>query len=51
MWDEVHARLVADFRESAAVRDALPRTIDDVTHARVAPSSAARRLLDLFEAH
>jgi LAO/AO transport system kinase len=51
MWDEVHARLVADFRDSAAVCAALPKTIDDVTHARVAPSSAARRLLDLFEAH
>lgn len=51
MWDEVHARLAADFRESAAVRAALPQVIDEVTHARVAPSSAARRLLDLFEAH
>ena len=51
MWDEVHARLVADFRDSLAVRAALPKAIDDVTHARVAPSSAARRLLDLFEAH
>ncbi len=51
MWDEVHARLAADFRDSAAVRTALPKTIDDVTHARVAPSSAVRRLLDLFEAH
>jgi LAO/AO transport system kinase len=51
MWDEVHARLVADFRESGAVRAELPKAIDDVTHARVAPSSAARRLLDLFEAH
>lgn len=51
MWDEVHARLAADFRESAAVRAALPQVIDEVTHARVAPSSAARGLLDLFEAH
>lgn len=51
MWDEVHARLITDFKESAAVRSALPRAIDDVALARVAPSSAARRLLDLFEAH
>ncbi len=51
MWDEVHARLAADFRDSAAVRAALPKTTEDVIHARVAPSSAARRLLDLFEAH
>jgi LAO/AO transport system kinase len=51
MWDQVHARLVADFRESAAVRAALPKTLDDVAAGRVAPSSAARRLLDLFEAH
>jgi LAO/AO transport system kinase len=51
MWDEVHARLVADFRESEAVRTALPQTVDDVTHARTAPSTAARKLLDLFEAH
>ena len=51
MWDQVHARLVADFRESASVRAALPKTLDDVAAGRVAPSSAARRLLDLFEAH
>ena len=49
MWDLVHARLVADFRESAAVREALPRALADVEGARVAPSVAARRLLDLFE--
>ncbi|MBU6378344.1 MAG: methylmalonyl Co-A mutase-associated GTPase MeaB [Gammaproteobacteria bacterium] len=51
MWDQVHARLVADFRASAAVRAALPQALDDVARGRVAPSSAARRLLDLFEAH
>ncbi len=49
MWDIVHARLNADFRQHAAVRDALPRTMQDVTEARVAPSSAARALLNLFE--
>ncbi|MFM7396396.1 MAG: methylmalonyl Co-A mutase-associated GTPase MeaB [Gammaproteobacteria bacterium] len=51
MWDEVHARLAADFKDSAAVRAALPQAIDDVAKSRVAPSSAARKLLDLFEAH
>jgi len=51
MWDQVHAQLVADFRESAAVRTALPKALEDVSQGRVAPSSAARRLLDLFEAH
>lgn len=49
MWDQVHARLVADFRESTAVRTALPRVLQDVADSRMAPSSAARRLLDLFE--
>ncbi len=49
MWDIVHARLHADFRHHAGVRHALPTTIRDVTEARVAPSSAARSLLNLFE--
>ena len=49
MWDIVHARLNADFRHHAAVRDALPQTVRDVTEARLAPSSAARALLNLFE--
>ncbi len=49
MWDIVHARLHADFREHAAVRAALAQTVRDVTEARVAPSSAARALLNLFE--
>ena len=51
MWDQVHARLVADFRDNAAVCAALPKVLDDVSQGRIAPSSAARRLLDLFEAH
>ena len=51
MWDQINARLIADFRESQAVRTALPGAIDDVAQGRTAPSSAARRLLDLFEAH
>jgi LAO/AO transport system kinase len=49
LWDEVHARLAADFRAHSAVRKALPATLDDVEAARLAPSSGARRLLDLFE--
>ena len=49
LWDEVHARLLADFRAHSAVREALPATLDDVEAARLAPSSGARRLLDLFE--
>ena len=49
MWDIVHARLLTDFRSHAAVRDALPATLRDVADARVAPSSAARALLNLFE--
>jgi LAO/AO transport system kinase len=49
MWDIVHARLLADFRDSPAVRGALPQTLAEVGAARLAPSVAARRLLDLFE--
>jgi LAO/AO transport system kinase len=49
MWDIVHARLQADFRHHAAVRKALPQAIQDVTAARIAPSVAARSLLNLFE--
>ena len=49
MWDIVHARLNADFRQHPVVRHALPQTVRDVTEARVAPSAAARALLSLFE--
>ncbi len=49
MWDIVHARLHTDFREHAAVRGALPATVRDVTESRIAPSAAARALLNLFE--
>ena len=49
MWDIVQARLRADFRHHAAVREALPQAIQDVTAARIAPSVAARSLLNLFE--
>jgi len=49
MWDIVHARLQDDFKHHPAVREALPHTVRDVTEARMAPSAAARALLDLFE--
>ncbi len=49
MWDIVQARLQADFRQHEAVRAALPQTLIDVSEARVAPSVAARALLNLFE--
>ena len=48
MWDIVHARLQADFHQHAAVRQALPQVLSDVTQARIAPSSAARKLLATF---
>ena len=51
MWDIVTARLMADFRGDPAVRAALPRAQRDVAESRLAPSSAARALLDLFEKH
>ena len=49
MWDIVQARLQADFRQHPAVRQALPRLLQDVSAARIAPSVAARALLDRFE--
>ena len=49
MWDIVNARLAADFRRHAAVRGALPQAVRDVLESRVAPSAAARTLLNLFE--
>ncbi len=49
MWDSVHAGLQANFRRNPRVREALPRTLSDVSEARVAPSAAARALLELFE--
>jgi len=49
MWDIVHARLAADFRHHPGVHGALAQTLRDVSNARVAPSAAARALLNLFE--
>ncbi len=49
MWDTVHARLLADFHADAAVQAALPAMLRDVAEGRIAPSAAARALLDRFE--
>jgi LAO/AO transport system kinase len=49
MWDLIHARLQSDFKHHPAVRATLPDTLRDVADARVAPSSAAHTLLELFE--
>jgi len=49
MWDSVHAGLLADFHAHPPVRAALPATLRDVSEARVAPSAAARVLLNIFE--
>jgi LAO/AO transport system kinase len=48
LWDLVHARLLSQFNEHAAVRQALPQTLEDVSRQRIAPSAAARSLLDLY---
>ena len=48
LWDLVHARLLSQFNEHAGVRQALPQTLEDVSRQRVAPSVAARALLDLY---
>jgi LAO/AO transport system kinase len=49
LWDIVQSRLLADFRQNAAVRKALPATLADVNASRTAPTVAARALLNLFE--
>jgi len=49
MWDLIHARLQSDFKRHPSVHDALPQTLRAVADARIAPSAAARALLDLFE--
>lgn len=49
MWDIIQARLQSDFRQHGAVKAALPSALDEVREGRLAPSVAARSLLDLFE--
>lgn len=48
MWERIHAGLQQRFREHPAVRAALPQVGADVEGGRLAPSVAARRLLDLM---
>ena len=48
MWERIEAGLRQRFKNHAAVREALPRTTDDVRAGGLAPSVAARRLLDLL---
>ncbi|MBC7954258.1 MAG: methylmalonyl Co-A mutase-associated GTPase MeaB [Cytophagales bacterium] len=48
MWDIVQSTLQTDFRNHPAVRAALPEVVHSVNEARLAPSSAARHLLQLF---
>ena len=50
MWERIDAGLRQRFRAHLAVREVLPQTAEDVRAARIAPSVAARRLLDLFAA-
>ena len=50
MWERIEAGLRQRFREHPAVRAALPQAAEDVRAGRVAPSVAARQLLDLFGA-
>ncbi|MFT3816897.1 MAG: methylmalonyl Co-A mutase-associated GTPase MeaB [Rubrivivax sp.] len=48
MWERIDAGLRQRFHDHAAVRAALPQITDEVRAGRVAPSVAARRLLDLM---
>jgi LAO/AO transport system kinase len=48
MWDLIHAALLGDFRRHPDVRQALPEVLKSVNESRVAPSAAARSLLQLF---
>ncbi len=48
MWDLVNATLLADFHHHPAVRAALPEALRDVQASRVAPSAAARSLLQRY---
>lgn len=49
LWDIIRGRLLQDFRAHPAVRAALPGIERDVAAARLAPSVAARALLEMFE--
>nr|WP_028602313.1 methylmalonyl Co-A mutase-associated GTPase MeaB [Ottowia thiooxydans] len=47
MWERINAGLKAAFRQHAGVREALSDTTQAVAQGQLAPSTAARRLLDL----
>jgi LAO/AO transport system kinase len=47
MWERIEAGLKSRFREHPRVREALPGKSAEVKAGRLAPSVAARRLLDL----
>jgi len=49
MWERIEAGLRQRFREHPAVREALPQAMEDVRAGRLAPSVAARRLLDCMQ--
>lgn len=49
MWSEVHDTLLDDFRAAPAVRALIPGLEEAVGDGRLAPTAAARRLLDAFE--
>jgi LAO/AO transport system kinase len=51
MWERIEAGLRDSFKNHAAVREALPALSAAVHSGSVAPSVAARRLLDLFHRH
>ena len=48
MWERIEAGLRQRFKANPGVQQALPGLTDDVRAGRVAPSVAARRLLDLM---
>ena len=48
MWDLIHARLHDSFRQHPAVRSVLADILRDVDGAQLAPSAAARALLNRF---
>jgi len=51
MWERINAGLKAAFRQHPGVREALPTTTQAVAQGQLAPSTAARRLLELAASH
>ncbi len=49
MWERIEAGLQQRFKTHPAVQDALPPITEEVRAGRLAPSVAARRLLDLMD--